>query len=94
MDQLIYASLSHTHYWYEVGILKVSAILAGVDTESSEVIQETPHPLFFLLSTNDSIVAVNSGPSCQRAIVSTSSLHHRQLDFVFGATRVSDTTWY
>ena len=22
MDQLIYASLSHTHYWYEVGILK------------------------------------------------------------------------
>ena len=25
MDQLICASLSHTHYWYEVGILKVSA---------------------------------------------------------------------
>ena len=25
MDQLIYASLSHTHYWYEVGMLKVSA---------------------------------------------------------------------
>ena len=23
MDQLIYASLSHTHYWYEVGMLKV-----------------------------------------------------------------------
>ena len=23
MDQLICASLSHTHYWYEVGILKV-----------------------------------------------------------------------
>ena len=23
MDQLIFASLSHTHYWYEVGILKV-----------------------------------------------------------------------
>ena len=22
MDQLIFASLSHTHYWYEVGILK------------------------------------------------------------------------
>ena len=22
MDQLIYASLSHTHYWYEVGMLK------------------------------------------------------------------------
>ena len=25
MDQLIYASLSHTHYWYEVGMLKVPA---------------------------------------------------------------------
>ena len=25
MDQLIYASLSHTHYWYEVDILKVPA---------------------------------------------------------------------
>ena len=22
MNQLIFASLSHTHYWYEVGILK------------------------------------------------------------------------
>ena len=26
MDQLIYASLSHTHYWYEVGMLKVTAM--------------------------------------------------------------------
>ena len=25
MDQLIFASLSHTHYWYEVDMLKVSA---------------------------------------------------------------------
>ena len=24
MDQLIFASLSHTHYWYEVGMLKVT----------------------------------------------------------------------
>ena len=23
MDQLIFASISHTHYWHEVGILKV-----------------------------------------------------------------------
>ena len=28
MDQLIFASLSHTHYWYEVGMLKVRAMLA------------------------------------------------------------------
>ena len=25
MDQLIFASLSQTHYWYEVGMLKVPA---------------------------------------------------------------------
>ena len=25
MDQLIFASLSHIHYWYEVGMLKVPA---------------------------------------------------------------------
>ena len=26
MDQLILATLSHTHYWYEVGMLKVPAV--------------------------------------------------------------------
>ena len=26
MDQLMFASLSHTHYWYEVGMLKVPAV--------------------------------------------------------------------
>ena len=26
MDQLIFASLSHTHFWYEVGMLKVPAV--------------------------------------------------------------------
>ena len=25
--QLIFASLSHTHYWYEVGMLKVPAVV-------------------------------------------------------------------
>ena len=29
MDQLIFASLSHTHYWYEMGMLKVSAVKYG-----------------------------------------------------------------
>ena len=28
MDQLIFASLSHTHYWYGVGTLKVPAVNA------------------------------------------------------------------
>ena len=31
MDQLIFASLSHTDYWYDVGMLKVSASDDGVD---------------------------------------------------------------
>ena len=30
MDQLIFASLSHTHYWYEVGMLKVPAVKEGI----------------------------------------------------------------
>ena len=31
MDQLIFASLSHTHYWYEVGMLKVPAVSKSMD---------------------------------------------------------------
>ena len=31
MDQLIFASLSHTHYWYEVGMLKVPAEVSEED---------------------------------------------------------------
>ena len=27
MDQLIFASLSHSHYWYEVGMLKVPVVM-------------------------------------------------------------------
>ena len=32
MDQLIFASLSHTHYWYEMGMLKVPAFESEVVT--------------------------------------------------------------
>ena len=34
MDQLIFASLSHTHYWYEVGMLKVPAVVNTGDLAS------------------------------------------------------------
>ena len=34
MDQLIFASLSHTHYWYEVGMLKVLAVQVALGIES------------------------------------------------------------
>ena len=30
MDQSIFASLSHSHYWYEVGMLKVPACVMNV----------------------------------------------------------------
>ena len=30
MDQSICASLSHTHYWYEVGVLKVPAVIIAL----------------------------------------------------------------
>ncbi|CAN0001872.1 unnamed protein product, partial [Ascophyllum nodosum] len=36
MDQLICASLSHTHYWYEVGMLKVLCIAGGIDRLSTD----------------------------------------------------------
>ena len=31
MDQLIFAFLSHTHYWYEVGMLKVPAVYTYIN---------------------------------------------------------------
>ena len=42
MDQLICASLSHTHYWYEVGMLKVPAVYMF---ENSSTICMYGHPL-------------------------------------------------
>ena len=41
MDQLIYASLSHTHYWYEVGMLDVPAIYSDMIIEMIKVIVAT-----------------------------------------------------
>ena len=35
MDQLIFASLSHTHYWYEVGMLKVPAVHGDLPRQHS-----------------------------------------------------------
>ena len=40
MDQLIFASLSQTHYWYEVGMLKVPAVY------NSPICSPSPEYLF------------------------------------------------
>ena len=37
MDQIIFASLSHTHYWYEVGMLKVPAVYPSVQEKLCSV---------------------------------------------------------
>ena len=51
MDQLIYAFLSHTHYWYEVGMLKVPA-------ECSITVGFSPDVRMFTLlhATNNNII--------------------------------------
>ena len=36
MDQLICASLSHTHYWYEVGILALLSVISIATRGCSE----------------------------------------------------------
>ena len=38
MDQLIIASLSHTHYWYEVGMLKVPAVSGSTSSNMVVII--------------------------------------------------------
>ena len=42
MDQLICTSLSHTHYWYEVGILKVSVCAFGEELVTHCIGREKP----------------------------------------------------
>ena len=47
MDQLIFASLSHTHYWYEVGMLKVPAVNSANSTRNGIV-----YPSLLILVTS------------------------------------------
>ena len=44
MDQFIFASLSHTHYWYEVGMLKVPAEEPPVCTPSPKSVRVDRSP--------------------------------------------------
>ena len=45
MDQLICASLSHTHYWYEVGMLKVPAVKVILQSSTTGVSLTPSHLL-------------------------------------------------
>ena len=42
MDQLVCASLSHTHYGYEVGMLKVPASIVAAGSASSDLPASSP----------------------------------------------------
>ena len=42
MDQIIYASLSHTRYWYEVGMLKVPACMTVLKTLVLQNVKRSP----------------------------------------------------
>ena len=46
MDQLIYASLSHTHYWHEVGMLYLFTMVVPA---------RTPHFYLFYIITRASV---------------------------------------
>ena len=48
MDQLIFASLSHTHYWYEVGMLKVPAVVLDVEGAESRNLHANTHQNVFI----------------------------------------------
>ena len=47
MDQLIYTSLSHTHYWYEVGMLKVPARVGVLVLSDKMTVLGLSSPLVF-----------------------------------------------
>ena len=61
MDQLICASLSHTHYWYEVGILKVAAndrwmfLCTSCDGTTDKILMKSTFIYLFLYPLHNSI---------------------------------------
>ena len=55
LDQLIFASLSHTHYWYEVGMLKVPACIQYFgEMKNERFFQERCQRSYFLNHLADS----------------------------------------
>ena len=73
MDQLIFASLSQTHYWYEVGVLKVPWVGAIACKNAHNLSRVTLRELEFLSTTTKKCTAaVNRAViirQCTRAAV-------------------------
>ena len=53
MDQLLCASLSHTRYWYEVGMFKVPAVCATIGTRLNQSRKELSFCLSYQCSHLD-----------------------------------------
>ena len=67
MDQLIFASLSHTHYWYEVGMLKVPAVETK-EKPTPVVCEEQGGPLSQARLHKDNAFSTNLGTSSLRRV--------------------------
>ena len=64
MDQLIFASLSHTHYWYEVDMLKVPAVYICYDHKEPCT---TVCARYQSINQYDGVGRRKSGPTVYRA---------------------------
>ena len=63
MDQLICVSLSHTHYWYEVGMLKVPAVSTGVTVTCACAASRLHFSTYRLITANSSSGSSPFSPS-------------------------------
>ena len=71
MDQLIFASLSHTHYWYEVGMLKVPAVMKTKENKNNS--KATSYAVRKMMSEN----GFSDNQYSNRIFPSTRSYLHR-----------------
>ena len=69
MDQLIFASLSHTHYWYEVGMLKVPAEIGITPTGKQQ------HQSRDLMPEQARRVIWGSDPRAEKGVLITGSCY-------------------
>ena len=84
MDQLIFASLSHTHYWYEVGMLKVPAVFTNS-------MMRLLHPLYISLQKQShfgsSPLEYKEEREC-RTCEMLEDMHNKVIDIDCGQSRI------
>ena len=91
MDQLICASLSHNHYWYEVGMLKVPAMMWPVDLGTS---LRSRAGLAFDRSMAD-VLCHRSYFSCKESWVGDNNPESIEAALgIYGVRRFDEPFWY